>query len=98
MPAYFIAQYVVNDSDLYGEYAQGARPTLDAHGGELLAIDIAVETIEGKPPGPQTVILKFDSVEKIKEWYNSPDYQKVVGKRLAATEGFAVISQEMNMG
>ena len=53
---------------------------------------------EGKPPGPQTVILKFDSVEKVKEWYNSPDYQKVVGKRLAATEGFAVISQEMNMG
>ena len=44
------------------------------------------------------MILKFDSVEKVKEWYNSPDYQKVVGKRLAATEGFAVISQEMNMG
>ena len=80
------------------EYAQSARPTLDAHGGELLAIDVAAETIEGKPPGPQTVILKFDSVEKVKEWYNSPDYQKVVGKRLAATEGFAVISQEMNMG
>ena len=70
----------------------------DAHGGELVAIDVAAETIEGKPPGPQTVILKFDSVEKVKEWYNSPDYQKVVGKRLAATEGFAVISQEMNMG
>ncbi len=98
MPVYFVAQYVVNDRDLYGEYAQGAGPTIAAHGGELVALDIAAETIEGKPPGPQTVILKFDSVEKAKEWYNSPDYQKVVGKRLAATEGFAVISQAMNMG
>ena len=98
MPVYFVAQYVVNDRDLYGEYAQGAGATIAAHGGELVALDIAAETIEGKPPGPQTVILKFDSVEKAKEWYNSPDYQKVVGKRLAATEGFAVISQAMNMG
>ena len=44
------------------------------------------------------MILKFDSVEKAKEWYNSPEYQKVLGKRLASTEGFAVISQAMNRG
>ena len=98
MPVYFVAQYVVNDRDLYGEYSQGAGPTIAASGGELISLDVAAETIEGKPPGPQTVILKFESVEKVKEWYNSPAYQKVVGKRLAATEGFAVISQAMNMG
>ena len=98
MPAYFIAQYTVNDSDLYAEYAGEAGPTVSASGGELIAIDVAAETIEGKPPGPQTVILKFDSVEKAKEWYNSPDYQKVLGKRLASTEGHAVISQAMNRG
>ncbi len=98
MPVYFVAQYIVNDRDLYREYAEGAGPTIAASGGELVALDVAAETIEGKPPGPQTVILKFDSVEKAKEWYNSPDYQKVVGKRLAATEGFAVIAQAMNMG
>ncbi len=97
MPVYFVAQYVVNDRDLYSEYAEGAGPTIAASGGELVALDVAAETIEGKPPGPQTVILKFDSVEKAKEWYNSPDYQKVVGKRLAATEGFAIIAQAMNM-
>ena len=98
MAAYFIAQYVVNDPNLYQEYAQGAGPTIAAHGGELLSLDTAAETIEGAPPGPQTVVLKFDSVEKAKEWYNSADYQKVVGKRLEATSGFAVISQSMNLG
>ena len=98
MSAYFIAQYVVNDPALYQEYAAGAGPTIAAHGGKLLALDVASETIEGEPPGPQTVVLEFESVEKAKEWYNSPDYQAVVGKRLAATTGFAVISQSMNLG
>lgn len=98
MPAYFVAQYLVNDKDLYQEYAQGAGPTIAKYGGELVALDVAAETIEGSPPGPQTVILKFDSVEQAKEWYHSEDYQKVVGKRLEATEGFAIISQAMNFG
>ena len=98
MAAYFIAQYLVNDKDLYQEYAQGAGPTIGASGGELVSLDVAAETIEGEPPGPQTVIIKFESVEKAKEWYNSADYQKVVGKRLKATNGFAVISQTMNLG
>ena len=98
MSAYFIAQYVVNDPKLYGEYQQGAGPTIQASGAKLVAFDAAAETIEGKPPGPQTVILEFESTEAAKAWYNSPEYQAVVGKRLAATEGFAVISQSMNLG
>ena len=98
MAAYFIAQYVVNDPKLYGEYQQGAGPPLAAHGGELVSFDVASEAVEGKPPGLQTVILKFESVEKAKAWYNSAEYQAVVGKRLAATDGHAVISQTMNAG
>ena len=98
MSAYFIAQYVVKDPALYQEYSQGAAATIGASGGELIVFDVASETIEGEPPGPQTVIIRFDSVEQAKAWYNSDSYQKVVGKRLEATDGFSVISQSMNMG
>jgi uncharacterized protein (DUF1330 family) len=98
MAAFFIAQYQVNDASLYQEYSAGAGPTLAAHGAELVAFDVAAETIEGKPPGAQTVIIKFETAEKAKAWYNSDDYQAVVGKRLAATEGYAVISESMNVG
>jgi len=63
----------------------------------MVTIDVAAKTIEGTPPGPQTVILKFESTDAAKAWYESPAYQAVVGKRLAATEGFAIISQSMNM-
>ena len=98
MAAYFIAQYVVKNPDLYREYQAGAGPTIQAAGAELVAFDVAAETVEGTPPGPQTVVIKFESTEAAKAWYNSPEYQAVVGKRLEATEGFAVISQSMNVG
>ncbi len=98
MAAFFIAQYVVNDPDLYAEYSAGAGPTLAAAGGELVSFDVAAEAVEGTAPGPQTVIIKFESTEAAKAWYNSPDYQAVVGKRLAATEGYSIISQSMNAG
>ncbi len=98
MAAYFIAQYVVNNPDLYREYQAGAGPTIQASGAELVSFDVGAETVEGTPPGPQTVIIKFDSTEAAKAWYNSEEYQAVVGKRLEATEGFAVIAQSMNAG
>lgn len=98
MAAYFVAQYVVNDADLYREYQAGAGPTIAASGAELVAFDVAAESIEGDMPGPQTVIIKFESTQAAKAWYNSDEYQAVVGKRLAATSGFAVISQTMNPG
>jgi len=98
MAAYFIAQYVVNDLDLYREYQKDAGPSIQAAGGELVVFDIGAEVVEGSPPGPQTVVLKFESTEAARAWYDSPAYQAIVGKRLEATEGFAVISQSMNVG
>jgi uncharacterized protein (DUF1330 family) len=98
MAAYFIAQYVVHDPKLYREYQVAAAPTIRASGGETVAFDVAGETIEGRPPGSYTVIVRFASKEAAKAWYESPAYQAVVGKRLAATEGFAVICQSMNLG
>ena len=50
MAAYFIAQYVVNDPKLYREYQAAAGPTIQASGGEVVAFDVAAETIEGTPP------------------------------------------------
>jgi len=98
MAAYFIAQYIVNDPKLYREYQAAAAKTIAESGGEVVAFDVAAETIEGEPPGPQTVIVKFESSEAAKAWYDSPAYQEALPKRLAATEGFAILSQSMNFG
>ncbi len=98
MAHFFIAQYEVKNPALYAEYQGGAGPTLAQYGGELVAFDIAAETMEGSSPGPQTVIIKFADADAAKKWYNSPEYQAVVGKRLEATSGYAVLSADMNAG
>lgn len=98
MAHFFIAQYEVKDGPLYAEYQGGAGPTLAQYGGELVAFDVAAETMEGTAPGPQTVIIKFESADAAKRWYNSSEYQAVVGKRLQATDGYAVLSADMNAG
>ena len=96
MAAYFIAQYVVKDPKVYREYQMAGGPTMQAHGGELVSFDVAAETIERTPPGPVTVVVKFESTEAAKAWYGSAAYQEALPKRLASTQGFAVISQSMN--
>jgi uncharacterized protein (DUF1330 family) len=65
----------VNDPKLYREYQAAAAPTIQASGGEVVAFDVAAETIEGTPPGPQTVIVKFESTEAAKAWYQSPGHE-----------------------
>ena len=98
MAAYFVAQYVVKDPKLYREYQAAAAKTIAASGGELVVFDVAAETVEGTPPGPTTVIVKFESTEAAKAWYDSPEYQTALPKRLAATEGYAILSRSMNLG
>lgn len=91
MPAYLIVNYNVNDPDLYNEYRKGAGPTVLAHGVKVLVADPKTEVKEGSGPGHQTVVLQFEDRDKLNAWYDSVEYQAVLGKRLAATSGFAVI-------
>ena len=98
MAAYFIAQYVVKDADVYRQYQKAAAPTVQAAGAKLVAFDAASEVMEGTPPGPQTIVLEFSDTEAAKAWYNSPEYQEIIGMRLENTEGFSVLAQSFNAG
>ena len=64
-----------------------AAKMVQRQGSRLEALHCSFEPITGP-----------ESVEKAKEWYQSADYQAVVGKRLEATDGFAIISKDMNFG
>jgi len=98
MAAYFVLHYTVTDAALYAEYSRDAGATVAPHGGELICFDVAAATIEGAPPGAQTVIIKFASVEQAQAWYDSAEYQAVLAKRIDSTRGFAVLAQSMNRG
>ena len=93
MPAYLIVNYKVENPELYAEYSAGAGPAMKiGQECELIAFDPDSTKLEGDQVGHQTIVLKFDSMEKAKELYHSGDYQAVVGKRLDATSShFAVL-------
>lgn len=70
---------------------QAALETLRTVPVKVLAVDTESRTIEGEPPGPRTVILEFESEADFDTWYESPEYQAILGTRLAATTGFGVL-------
>lgn len=95
MAAYFIAHFNVTNPALFDEYKAAVGATLAEHTVKFLAVDGAAEVLEGKAPGPITVVMEFESKEKLRAWYDSPAYREVLPKRLGATEGFTVIAQGM---
>jgi uncharacterized protein (DUF1330 family) len=91
MAAYLVVNCSINDQALLDEYVAAAGGTLGVVPVKLLAMDNESETVEGEPAGRRTVILEFESKDDCRTWYNSPAYQAIVGKRHAATDGFAVL-------
>ena len=91
MAAYFVVNCTVKDAEKLNQYVAGAGASLGVVPLKLLAMDNECDTVEGNPAGPRTVILEFASKDDFNTWYNSPEYQAVVGQRLEATEGFAVL-------
>lgn len=88
MAYYFIANYDVNDKEMYEQYQKVVRPTLGQYGAKVLVVDHTPNAFEGESHRV-LIILEFESEEAASRWYNSPEYQAVVNLRLNATEGWA---------
>lgn len=93
MAAYLIVNAKVTDAEGLDRYRAAVGPTLAGHEVEILVATNGAETIEGDPAGQRVVVMKFPSAEAAKAWYHSEAYQAVVGMRLAATEGFALLAE-----
>lgn len=88
---YVIFTEQVNDAEAMGNYVQAVLPTIFAAGGSVVAAGPVESLLEGEWHGSQTVILEFPSVEAAHSWYDSSDYQAIIGQRHAAAESNAVI-------
>src|ERR1700736_4988589 len=90
MPAYMIFNYAITNPEGYQQYPAAAMPTLGAYGAEVLVADYKAEAAEGAP-GHVTVVLRFESKEAARAWYESGEYQAAKQIRTDNTEGVAVI-------
>jgi uncharacterized protein (DUF1330 family) len=84
-PVYMIAINELSDPDGYSkEYVSPAQKTVKDHGGEYLAAGPGTQIAGNLPHGP-VVILRWDSMEALEAWRNSPEFQAAlkIGEKYA---------------
>lgn len=93
MSVYVVAQGRIEDREMLGSYVSKALPTIQSHGGRVIAFDETPQFIEGSIEHPRTVILEFESEAAFRAWYDSPEYQEILPKRLEAAPGTLILVQ-----
>ena len=63
------------------EYRARVQATLDLHGGRFLVRGGVLEVREGEWQPERLVVIEFPSIEHARAWYDSPEYQEIVGLR-----------------
>ena len=76
MPAYVIVEIEIVDPTGYEEYKKLASATVEKYGGKYVVRGGAVETLEGNWKPNRIVVLKFNSVQRAKEWLNCEEYRE----------------------
>ncbi len=87
MPGYFIG--VVNgvkDEAAFGAYQGVAMPTIEKYGGKMLWVSTGIEVADGSWAPQGMILFESESSEQARKWYNSPEYQAVVGQRISSTD------------
>ena len=85
MAAYLIADIEITDPEAFERYRTQVPATIAAHGGRYLVRGGALDAVEGDWNPKRLVVLEFPSMERLRKWYESPEYQPLLALRLAAT-------------
>jgi uncharacterized protein (DUF1330 family) len=93
MAAYLVAQVRIHDPEAYERYREAVPSLVDRFGGRFRARGGELEVLEGEWPWPRLVIIEFQSRDAARLFYDSPEYQKILPLRQAASEGNVVIAE-----
>jgi uncharacterized protein (DUF1330 family) len=87
MAAYVLVDVTINDPTTYAEYRQLTPASIAAYGGRFAVRGGHSETLEGDWKPGRLVVLEFESLERAKAWWASPEYApaKALRQRSAVT-------------
>jgi uncharacterized protein (DUF1330 family) len=79
-PIYMVAVNEVSNQDGYAkEYLPDAQKAIKDHGGVYVAAGPTQQVVGAMPSG-RGVILKWESMDALLKWRNSPEYQAALKK------------------
>jgi uncharacterized protein (DUF1330 family) len=85
MAAYAISEVEILDPDQARRYQELAAASIARYGGRYLVRDARPQVPEGDPPIEERVVLvEFPSMERLREWYASPEYAEALQIRQTA--------------
>jgi uncharacterized protein (DUF1330 family) len=88
--AYWIAHVTVTNPEAYKRYVEANAAAFAKYGGRFLARGGRAEVVEGKGQG-RNVIIEFDSFDRARACWDSPEYQHAKSFRAGAGTGDFVI-------
>ncbi|MBB5917554.1 uncharacterized protein (DUF1330 family) [Nocardia transvalensis] len=87
MPAYVLVEATNLDAVRATEYRHLAEASIASYGGRYLIQGATPEVAEGEwPAGRVVTAIEFPSVDRIREWYHSPEYQEAIAVRAGAID------------
>src|SRR3979409_38594 len=86
MAAYVISELEVRDATVIESYRTIAAKSIAQYGGHCLVRNGAASVAEGGPPAKSIVVVEFPSMERLREWYASPEYAEALKVRRTALE------------
>jgi uncharacterized protein (DUF1330 family) len=91
MPVYLIIEITVIDPEVYGEYVEQVSALVEQYGGRYLARggDVVPLTDDWRPQ--RIVLIQFDSIDQVQDWFASPEYRGLVPLREQSTTSRAII-------
>ena len=86
MAAYLVVDIDVTNPAQFEEYKKLAPAAIAKYGGRYLIRGGAYETLEGDWKPKRVTVVEFESVEKGRAFYNSPEYQAAIKARAGAAD------------
>jgi len=81
MAAYLIANVDIRDSEKIKEYLKATPAIIRQFGGKFLVRGGDFEICEGDWNPKRLVVVEFESMQKAREFYNSPEYKAIIDLR-----------------
>jgi uncharacterized protein (DUF1330 family) len=92
-PAYVIAEVEVTDPTTLQKYGEKAPQIVASFNGHYLVRGGKTVALEGEAPKGYAVVIGFDSLEKARAWYDSPDYAAIRPFRQSSTKSRIFIAE-----
>ncbi len=90
-PAYVVFDVTINDAAAMKPYQMQVGDTVAQYGGKTIVLAGEITPLEGEVSVKRQIVLEFPSKTQAEKWYNSPEYQAIVGIRKSASTSHCYI-------